>query len=237
MRRIITFLVAGFLMSLTPETYPQEIKAVHPDKPQYVEWNQLNPDQIITYNIKSGELKGTPLLNEDFITGTIYFHTNRKVSDLLINYNFFTGELLYKKEGKTYIVNTNDVLYFTVHDPESGELQMFQQEFVPQASRREFLQVLYEGETMLYKRIVKEFQEEDYKNPYSDAKRYDEYIDRILYMVKQNHELKLLKQRKKSVLELFSDKADLMGAFLKEQDINLHNEVDLIKLVDYYNTL
>ena len=96
----------------------QEIKAVHPDKPQYVEFNQLNPGQIIMYNIKSGELIGTPLLHEDFIEGTIYFHTNRKVSNLMINYNIYTGELLYKKEGLVYQVNTNDVLYFTFNDPE-----------------------------------------------------------------------------------------------------------------------
>ena len=114
---------------------------------------------------------------------------------------------------------------------------MYQQEYVPQASRREFLQVLYEGKTMLYKRRVKEFQEEDYKNPYSDAKRYDEYTDRILYMIKQNNVLKDLKPRKKAVLKLLSDQADKIGVFIKENELNLHNEDDLVRLIDYYNKL
>jgi len=237
MRRIVTLLLVCVLIALTPKIYSQEIKAVHPDKPQYVEINQLNPEQMIFYNLKSGELIGTPMLNEDFMNGTIYFHTDRKVSDLMINYNIYTGKLLYKKEGQTYEVNTNDVLYFTVTEPEKNKLQMYQQEYIPQASRREFIQVLYEGKTTLYKRMVKEFQESDYKNPYSDAKRYDEYTDRILYMVKHNWEMKEFNPRKKSVLELFSDQADHVGVYLKEEEINLRSEDDLIKLIDYYNKL
>jgi hypothetical protein len=237
MRHLITFLIVCVLVAPALKTYSQEIKSVHPDKPQYLEINQLNPEQIITYNIKSGELIGTPLLSEDFMKGTIYFHTDRKVSDLMINYNIFTGELLYKKEGNTYEVNTSDVLYFTVNEPEENKIQMYQQEFIPQASRREFIQVLYEGNTMLYKRRVKEFQESDYKNPYSDARRYDEYRDRTIYMVKLNRELKELKPRKKAVLELLNDQADQVGIFLKEEEINLNKEDDLIKLFDYYNKL
>ena len=237
MRRIITILLACALITLSPKIYSQEITAVHPDKPQYVEWNQLNSEQIIMYNIKSGELIGTPFMNEDFMEGAIYFHSDRKVSNLMINYNIFTGELLYKKEGQTYEVNTNDVLYFTVTEPEGNKIQMYQQEFIPQAGRREFIQVLYEGETTLYKRRVKEFQESDYKNPYSDAKRYDEYTERIIYMVKHNREMKELKPHKKALLELLSDQADQIGIFLKEKEINLRNEDDLIKLFDYYNKL
>jgi flagellin-specific chaperone FliS len=237
MRRVITILSACFLFLLAPKIQAQEIKAVHPDKPQYVEWNQLNPNQIILYNIKSGELIGTPLLHEDFMKGVIYFHADRKVSDLMINYNIFTGELLYKKEEHIYQVNTNDVMYFTVIEPESNKTQMYQQEFIPQASRSEFIQVLYEGNTSLFKRRVKEFRESDYKNPYSDAKRYDEYIDRTIYMVKHNREMKVLKPRKKAILELFSDQADQIRAYLKKEDINLHNENDLIKLIDHYNKL
>ncbi len=237
MRRILTIAMTSALIAMTPIIYSQEIKAVHPDKPQYVEWNQFNPNQIIMYNLKSGELIGTPLLNEEFMNGTIYFMADRKVSDLMINYNIFTGKLLYKKEGQTYEVNTNDILYFTVTNPEEKEIQMYQQEFVPQASRSEFIQVIYEGETPLFKRRVKEFRESDYKNPYSDAKRYDEYSDRTIYMVKHNREMKELKLRKKAILELFSDQADQIGVFLKEREINLHNEDDLIKLFDYYNNL
>ena len=214
MRQLRTFLIACVLIAPALKTYSQEIKAVHPDKPQYIEINQLNPEQIIMYNIVSGELIGTPLLSEDFMRGTIYFHTDRKVSDLMINYNIFKGELLYKKEGKTYEVNTDDVLYFTVTEPEENKIQMYQQEYIPQASRREFIQVLYEGNTVLYKRRVKEFQESDYKNPYSDAKRYDEYRDRTIYMVKHNREITELKPRKKAILELFSDQADQVGIFL-----------------------
>ena len=56
-------------------------------------------------------------------------------------------------------------------------------------------------------------------------------------MVKHNREMKELKPRKKSILELFSDQADRVGVYLKEEEINLRNEDDLIKLIDYYNKL
>jgi len=56
--------------------------------------------------------------------------------------------------------------------------------------------------------------------------------------VKANdREISLIKPNKKSVLEIFNDKSDQMGNYIKKEKINLKEEADLLLLVKYYDGL
>ena len=100
------------------------------------------------------------------------------------------------------------------------------------------MQVLYQGESSFFKRYRKQFLEADFYKPYGQGRQVDEYNDYSeYYVIAGGHEISLLKPKKSSVLEIFNDKSDLIGNYIKKAKINLKDEADLIRLVKYYDSL
>jgi hypothetical protein len=98
------------------------------------------------------------------------------------------------------------------------------------------MQVLYQGKSFLFKRYRKEFLKADVGQPYGQNRLVDEYKDYYEYYVTtDDKEPVMLKPRKSSVIEIFSDKSEIMEDFIKKEKINLKNETDLVKLVKHYD--
>ncbi len=47
----------------------------------------------------------------------------------------------------------------------------------------------------------------------------------------------ILKPRKSSVIEIFSDKSGIMEDFIKKEKIDLKDETDLVELVKHYDNI
>lgn len=62
------------------------------------------------------------------------------------------------------------------------------------------------------------------------------YLVEDLY-IKNGEELGELKLKKKLISELFSDKQSQIKSFIKENDLNIKDEPDFIKIFNYYSTL
>jgi len=208
------------------------------EKASYIDQVQLGRNMLITYNLGHTELKGTPFLFEDFRKGDVYFSNKKMVRDLMINYNCFTGELLYNSEDITYIVNKLDIDYFTLTGDQPDEILLFKQVFIPDEKKRDFLQILYDEKTILFKRHLKEFKETEIKSPYHNNQEYDEYVDKKEYLVStKDGKIVPLKPRKNSIMKTFPDQATVLEEFIKNEKINLKNETDLIRLIEYYDSL
>lgn len=197
----------------------------------------LNKENI-SYSASFASAKGTPLLYEEFHTGNFYYNNKTYLENLKLNYNCFTDELLFFNENKTYIANTQNIDYFAIEGNDDDTILVFKQEFMLSEKGRLFMQVLYQGESTFYKRYRKQFLEADFYKPYGQGRQVDEYNDYTEYYVKPGgREISLLKPKKSSVREIFSDKSDLVGNYIKKEKINLKDEADLIRLVKFYDGL
>ena len=183
-------------------------------------------------------VKGTPLLFEKFHTGNFYFNNKTCMTGKMVNYNCYTDDVLFFDGKNTYTVNSQDIDYFTITGNKEDIILLFKQVFLLSEKRRIFMQILYQQESILFKRYRKEFLKADLDQPYGQNRQFDEYNDYYEYYIMQNgQEPVLLRQRKSSVAEIFNDKSDLMEDYIKKEKIDLKNEGDLIKLVEYYNNL
>lgn len=209
-------------------------------------WVAINniKDHLIlnkTYSISNpafNKVKGTPLLFEDFHKGDFYFTNKTYLTDLKINYNCYTNELLYFDENNAYIANSQDIDFFAVTGNDKDSVLLFKQVFLLSEKGRLFMQVLYQRKSTFFKRYKKQFLEADFYKPYGQGRQVDEYNDYYDYYVKPDgREITLLKPKKSSVMGIFSDKSDLIGNYIKKEKINLKDEADLIRLVKYYDSL
>jgi hypothetical protein len=183
-------------------------------------------------------VKGTPMLFEEFHTGNFYFNNKTCLKGKLINYNCFTDEVLFSDEKNTYTTNSQDIGYFTINGNKEDTILLFKQVFLLSEKKRIFMQVLYQQESVLFKRYCKKFLEADYDKPYGQNRQFDEYNDYYeYYIMPDGQEPVILRQRKSSIAEIFNDKSDLMEDYFKKEKINLKNEGDLIRLVEHYDNL
>ena len=182
--------------------------------------------------------KGTPLLFDDFHVGNFYYNNKTYMENLKLNYNCYKDELLFFNDNETYIANTENIDYFAIAGNDEDSVLLFKQVFLLDEKGRVFMQVLYQEKSTLFKRYKKQFLEADFYKPYGQGRQVDEYNDYSEYYVKANdREISLIKPNKKSVLEIFNDKSDQMGNYIKKEKINLKEEADLLLLVKYYDGL
>jgi hypothetical protein len=199
---------------------------------------QMLLNKKYSYTESFANVKGTPLLFEDFHTGILYYNNKTYLENINLNYNCFTDELLFFNENQTYIADTRDIDYFAIEGDEENQVLLFKQVFLLSEKGRIFIQVLYQGKSTLFKRYRKQYLEADFYKPYGQGRQVDEYNDfSEYYITLDGNQISLLKPKKSSVLEIFSDKSDQMGSFIKKEKIDLKDEADLTRLVKYYDSL
>jgi hypothetical protein len=183
-------------------------------------------------------VKGTPYIFKEFQNGNFYFSNKTLITDKLINYNCYTDEVTFSDENKVYKANSQDIDYFTIKRSENGAILLFKQVFLSSEKKRIFMQVLYQGKSVLFKRYRKEFLKADVGTPYGSNRQTDEYNDYYEYYVSANgKEPVILKPRKSAVVGIFSDKSEIIEEFIKKEKINLKDETDLIRLVEQYDKI
>jgi hypothetical protein len=188
--------------------------------------------------IKTGEAYGTlgtPNVFKEFKSGNIYFTNKSVASNLTINYDCFRDRVLYNKGEVNYILNSRTIDYLQFNISKDSSV-LFRQVFIPEKKKTVFMRILYNGETTLYKHYYKTYQEADYTGPYSQDRRYNEFIDgEHFYIGLPGKDPVRLKPKKKSVLEILEAAGTDIEKYLKKEKPDLKTDMDLIRLVQYYD--
>jgi hypothetical protein len=227
------------LLIITLTCYGQQIPQGYSDLPKFVDKFELGYGVLITNNMNpTYGLKGTPFLYEEFQDGGFFFRDRKKISDLKINYNCTTGDLLFSYDGKTYITTRDDIDYFVVFPSEVDTFILFNKQLLPGEKRPEYLEILYDQHSILFKRHLKTYKQAQVKTPYHANKDYNEYLEKTDYYLKLiNNEIISLKPKMKSILSVFPDKESQISDFIKKEKISLKNETDLIRTIKYCDSL
>ena len=197
---------------------------------------QGNTDFVRTFTSGYEGVRGTPNIFEDFRSGNIYFSNKTSISNISINYDCYNDHVMYSDQDKIYILNSQNIEYFTITGNEPETSFLFKQVFLPSEKKIVFLHIISNKKSILFKRYLKEFIEADYTGPYNANRRYDEYIDKEKYYIKlPDKEIFQIKSRGKSIKEIFGDQYSLIRDFIKKEKINLKDDNDLVRLIKFYD--
>lgn len=184
------------------------------------------------------ELKGSPFLFDDFRQADLYFTNKSRALNRSVKFNCYTDEIYYLDKGILYSIEQSIIDMFIIRSAADTTSVIFRNIFLDSRGKRSFLQVLYEGNIIFYKRHHKEFIEADYTGPYNPDRRYDEYIDKPRYYIQMGdgtlHKLKL---NEKYMVRLFSDRSEEVGEFINSNGIRLSEERELVRLAVHYDQL
>jgi hypothetical protein len=181
-------------------------------------------------------IKGTPLLFEDWCTGSIYLDSNNIISNYLLNFNALTGELLYLKGEEPFVVESK-VQLVLINQVINGEARrmVFRSGFpvTNDISGASYYQVLEQGNALLLKRKFKTIEE---YSEYNKADKVKEFkLQEQFFIFRPATGLVKLSKDRKSLLDALTDKKEMLELMMNQQDLRVTKEKDLVKIVAAYN--
>ena len=117
---------------------------------------------------------------------------------------------------------------------------LFQKIVLEEEQDAVFMQVLYHGNSTLYKRYSKKLVVKDEQSAFNwDEKHANEYIIRNTYyvMLSDSDEPELLPTKKRAILNKLSLADKSLQNFIKREKINLRKDRDLVRLMIHYDAM
>lgn len=182
-------------------------------------------------------LEGSPYLDENWEKGLLILKNDTLIEGLDFRYNIYAHEMQIR-------VN-KDTLAFT-HPEMIRTLSFNNRTFVYSdymnnlISGKDYFEVLVDGKCSLFlKREITFLAKNPPVTPLSGGYENDRLIlkDNIFYLKTKESVATLVKSNKKSFLSQLGDHQSELITFIKKEKIHFTDKKDVIKLINYYNTL
>ncbi|MBX9780677.1 MAG: hypothetical protein K2X26_10040 [Chitinophagaceae bacterium] len=185
------------------------------------------------------DVVGHPFLLKDFKWGNIEFLNGRKLENIPCRIdvvsNFININTPNNEEINIESKDIKELIFIDSSEPKP--IPYIFKTHLPKAfghNENEFYQLLVDGKVSLFKSTTKRI--DTRKDDISgDATR--EFAIYIEYYVLKNNEFIRLKKEKKFIMDLLSDKSDLMKNVFNSYKTVIRNDIDIIKILDIYNKL
>lgn len=185
------------------------------------------------------DVNGSAYLTDSWQKATVELNDG-KTYNLDIKYDMVADNLLFKNKNGDSLAFTQPVKQFKIellNDSRIGA-HLFRSGFPSaggKSSETTFYEVLYDGGTKLLKKRSKTVWEET--NTYGSANINKNIIEKVLYFVDKNNQMIPLKNDRKSVLAVLSDKQADVDKYIKDNKLDVKQDADLAKVFEYYNSL
>jgi hypothetical protein len=180
------------------------------------------------------EIKGSPYLYDEFISGEILLLDSTIYSGMKLNYNIFNDEIEYEKSGIHYtLIDKQQVDRITI----GNDTFIIDKYNTNQNKMNGYLMVFAEGDVRLFSKLDMELTDRVPAKPMQDPiprtfkRKTDTY-----YLLKGENELYKISSVKKLIQYLEVHQEEL-SIFAKTEKISARDPGELSELVDYYNSL
>lgn len=187
-------------------------------------------------NVKFARVvQGSPFFLENWNKGYVSTFEGKKLRDIVLRLNLVDQQLHYMKDGVEYVTDQrlHEIL---IDDAQSGKLYVFRSGFpaVQHATSKTFYQALAEGEVILLKHIRKIISE---STPFGSATTQQTIKNAEAYYIWKKGAMIKVRKDKEFILSVLTDKKEKLQAFIEHAKINFKSEDDLVRVVNYYNSI
>lgn len=213
----------------------------------YQSMNQVvgaGPNTMInTIDHRYEGLRGTPYFLPEWNKGQIEMVAGQHYKEAQLKFDAYRQHLVMLRPwagNDSIIVNANMVKSFEFKS-DNGQIYTFRHlpgvKTDDEALKEGYFLVLYQGKSSLLKRVVKSFRKADYKNPYANGNRYDEFKDIIAYYIlKPDNTLEKVKLTDKAIIEVLGAHEDDLKNFAKQEKLSGKTETDAVRLIQKYDS-
>ncbi len=181
-------------------------------------------------------IKDEAYANSNFVLGKIFQEDKLIKDDVPMRYNAFADEIEIKK-------NTSDERYSALIKDPNIFVKIFKDiyVFVPYEGSNEkggYFNVLSDGKTYdLYKKTTAIFREPQKARTNYEKDSPPTFVKTTTYYLVQDGTFLEMPSSKSKVLKVMDKKGDEIKSYIKQNNIDIDKEADMIKLVSYFDSL
>jgi len=185
--------------------------------------------------VQATETIGSPYLFDNFEEGIITLTDGKNTANLQLNFNIYENRVEFSDAGGVIALDNEMVDRFVFTG--TGSELIFTKGFDSRRlSSEEYVHILVDEPVKLLKKHEVSFQEN--VATYGTATQKDEYISNERFYIHEDGETKQIRRlSQRRVLRTLNDYRDEMGTYIDENDLNLGNTGDLVRLILYYNEI
>jgi len=172
-------------------------------------------------------IKGSPYLLETWEKGNVTMASGQKFEGIDLMFDQVANQVLFKDSKGEVKAFNQPIISFIIG--EGAKQHTF-----AKGVDGVFYENLVSGKTSLWKKNHKTLIDE---KPYGSASMQRNVLNNNTFYVGELSKLTKIKNDKKSILEVLTDKAPEIEAYMKKEKLNPKTEIDLIKIFQYYNSL
>lgn len=178
-------------------------------------------------------VKGSPYLFDEFVKGAVIIE-NFKFTDIPLRYNIYNDEIEYKKgESILAIANGHDIRRVIIDNVVFGYYAFT----VKNVNNFGYFQLLSDGRAKVLKKYSVSYQMPKAAQAYTVATPPQFVRLGTKLFVKIGNAPAQQYANAKKLLTAFGDKKSVMAKYFKEEKLNIKRDEDLIKCINYYNSL
>ncbi len=178
-------------------------------------------------------IKGSPYMDDEFKEGEVVTIHNKTMKGLLLRYNIYNDVMEIKVEDKEYNIPAENLVERVIIDGRSYDYLIFNK---GGSSIQGYLELLYNEKLKLYCKHGSFFKEPEDPKPFCDPKPGEFERKSLLFLLKKDERISAFKN-KKEFFEMFPKHEKELKNFIKKHKTKFNKCDDLIKLVEYCDSL
>ena len=237
MKKTFAFLV--FLLSINI-SFSQNLKTVNVPLGARVKSTEII-DGVSTHNYSdksSIPINGIPYLKEEFQSGIIELADGKKSDEVLLRYNISKDIFEILRNNDTLTLNRPFAVKYVYLD---DKVYIFNPRFLKNSERRQngYFELRISGDFSLYIKRWKNLSYDSFAANYKGGGGTKEYyyIDKKNFVGKIADGDPFIISSPRSLLSKLDKHQSEVKSFIKKNKIKLKKESDLVRVVEYYNSL
>ncbi len=188
---------------------------------------------------KKGETQGSYYYSEEWYKANITLTDDSKIENIEVKINLQDKNLELQVEGQVKVLSFYSVKNFVLKET-AGDVYFYNVSLFSENKNKEtsgFYKVLVDKKVKLMSIVYLELLPSNYNAAMDAGNNYDKYVKKEKYYVLVNQELKQISKTKSSILKTFDNKSEQVNDYAKENSLKYKNTEDLVKIVEYYNSI
>lgn len=186
--------------------------------------------------IKYENVDGTPYLLDYWIKGKVTLKSGKQYADMSLKYDVMDDKLIFQGENGNSMYFTEPVTAFELSNISSGRSSKFVNG-LPAAdhyNNLSYYEVIFSGQISLLKKTSKTITE---NKEYGSAVVNKSFKTTNSYFSLSDGKFSKITLNKKTITTLFPSKEQQLSDYLKKEKIDLKNDGDLERLLEYLNKI
>jgi len=179
--------------------------------------------------------EGSPFFADEWNKGDVSLANGTTFKDVSLKFNDLDNTLYYKSGSGKDMIFTEPVHEFTliITKKDTARKHLFRNGYAQNNMPEAFYEVMSDGKVPLLKIDLKLSQE----SQNLDSPPIHRIVESVQYYLLLDNRLVPMKKDRKFIFQHIGNKVAEMQAFITANNIDVKNDDDLIKLLNYYNSI